>query len=207
MLKGVCKRSTIKRRIAVAVCALALTVGMAPWVLEDAQAAMVTFSLDVLFGDGPVLPSGTLVATFNDELDGSVTLTMDATALTGSSEKIKQWYFNVSGDALMAGLTDTDFMFDTGGAVATSITVGANSKAGGDGLFDILFDFPTSGNTFAAGETVVYDITFAGLTADNFDLLSSTDIPAGPAGPFFSAAHVLGKRMGQRRLQCWGELR
>lgn len=47
MLKGVCKRSTIKRRIAVAVCALALTVGMAPWALQDAQAAMVTFSFGV----------------------------------------------------------------------------------------------------------------------------------------------------------------
>ncbi len=44
MLKGVRKRSILMRRIAVAVCALALTVGMAPWTLQDAQAAMVTFS-------------------------------------------------------------------------------------------------------------------------------------------------------------------
>jgi len=198
MLKGVCKRSTIKRRTKFAVCALALTVGMAPWVVQDARAAMVTFNLDVPFGTILTPPDPPPVAIITDvSLPANtvqIQMMSNGANTDAGTQKIKEWYFNVSDAALADGLTDSSFSYFSGGPLEASIgvSVGDNAfKADGDGLFDILFTFPTSGDIFGTGQTVIYDVTLSELTVADFVLFSSTDVPAGGEGPFLSAAHVL----------------
>ena len=56
--------------------------------------------------------------------------------------------------------------------------------------YDILFDFPPPpGNVrFEANETVVYTITGAGLTANDFNVFGSPGPGMGNPGPFLSVA-------------------
>ena len=65
-------------------------------------------------------------------------------------------------------------------------------RAGSDGIYDILFDFPPppgqQAARFNAGESLVYDISgIAGLTADSFNFFSEPG-PGSTAGPFLSVA-------------------
>jgi len=70
-----------------------------------------------------------------------------------------------------------------------SIQTGADTfKAGPDGKYDILLGFSTaSGSRFANGNSLTLTISGIGLTANDFDYLST---PAGGSGPYASAAHV-----------------
>ena len=120
-------------------------------------------------------------ATFDDGGSaGTVTLTMDYVSDT-SATKIKEWYFNID---------DTLSGFGCGNIVNSSGQDGTceyskNSlQADGDGKYDFMFTFPTSGDTFDEGDMSVWDITYSGLTAEDFLYLSA---PAGGAGPYFSA--------------------
>jgi len=78
-----------------------------------------------------------------------------------------------------------------GGVLA--VTFGSNAfKADGDGLFDILVDFPQSGsNRLTPGESVTFTLTATGLTSDSFLDFSCSACPtAGDHGPFRIAAHI-----------------
>ena len=84
---------------------------------------------------------------------------------------------------------------------AGTIERGTDSfKAGGDGKYDLLFDFSTiAGSTFGSGESVTFQISgIAGLTANDFAFLSA---PSGGFGPFYAAAHVQG--IGPDSLSGW----
>jgi hypothetical protein len=61
----------------------------------------------------------------------------------------------------------------------------------GDGFFDVVLGFETAaGDRFDAGEIVEFDITLAGITADNFNLQS---IPGtGGGGTWCAATHAQG---------------
>ncbi len=109
---------------------------------------------------------------------------MDATTLL-ASDKITEWYFNVAGAGpTLATMTMfTNLPGQPGTAMAESDTY----KADGDGRFDIFFQFPTSGDTFVAGEMSVWTLFFPGLTANSFFELSA---PEGGSGPFFSAVKL-----------------
>lgn len=165
--------------------------------MTQAQAASLTLNFDFEFSGGsdPVGTAPWVVATFDDgDTLGSVSLTIDASGLS-ASEFIGSTYFNLD-----PSLDPTSLAFTrTGGtgpsAAQTSISTGTNAfKADGDGLYDILFDFPpppgSGGAKFEAGEAVTYDITgIASLAASSFDFLSAPD---GGHGPFTAAAHVQG---------------
>ncbi len=166
-------------------------------ITSQAWAAMVTFNLDVPFATILTPPDPPPVAIITDEfavpppsgVTVQIQMMSNGANTDEDTQKIKEWYFNVS-DGALAGLTDTNFTFISGGPAATSIGVGDNAfKADGDGLFDILFEFPTSVDIFATDQTVVYHVS--GPTVADFVLFSSTDSPAGGEGPFLSAAHVL----------------
>ena len=155
-----------------------------------AQATIITYDLDFEFS-GATRPESSplpwLRATFDDaNTSGSVTLTMEALNLT-DAEKISEWYFNFD-PAL--NISSLGILYDTGFA-ANSVDQGINGyKADGDGYFDILFHFETSGaNRFTANKSSVYNFTLDGITAGSFDFSSA---PSGGNGSWHTAAHIQG---------------
>ncbi len=106
---------------------------------------------------------------------------MSTSGLVGS-EKVTGWYFNVD-----PTLTSLAIDYVSGQVASATDHTQNDHKADGDGKYDILFEFPTSGDVFGAGETSVWKFTATGLTANSFDFLSA---PAGGHGPFLVAAHV-----------------
>lgn len=152
-------------------------------------AKALTFGLDYVFS-GPGIPGnpgpwGT--ATFSD-VAGGVQLTMDASGLTGT-EFFGSWYFNLNSALNPASL---NFAAQSNvGVDPSSVTIGqgANAfKADGDGFFDIIFDFASSGaNRLGAGDSITYLITgIPGLTAADFNYVSV----GGPVSGFHTAAHL-----------------
>jgi hypothetical protein len=160
----------------------------------QASAAIVTFYLDYEFSGAqqPQGPTPWATATIEDTGLDKVTLTMETTNLV-DSEFVSEWYFNFSGDATQLSFTPVDTADATVNGVLTDNTnSNAQFKADGDGFFDIKFDFaPPPGNPtatkFTGGETIVYDITLAGISASDFNMFSA---PGGGNGAYLSAAHV-----------------
>ena len=144
-----------------------------------ARAATVTFEDWVKFKGSPSF-TPILKATITD-IGGGVTIKMEATSLPGS-EKITEWYFNIDG----AGTTLPN---NTSGQTGTAMADPDNLKADGDGFFDLLFEFPTSGDVFEGSDQSVWTLSFAGLDATDF-LSEST--PGGLAGAMFFSAVFLG---------------
>lgn len=160
--------------------------------LSTACAGTLTFEYSFSFGDEPpVGPSPFFTAVFDDGgSPGSVTLTMMVAATVGDAD-VTEMYFNLD-----PSLDPTSLNFSrTGGtgpsAGNTTILTSVDAyKADGDGLFDILFDFPPPpGNQsarFNAGENLIYDITgIPSLTAASFNFFSAPD---GGHGPFLTVA-------------------
>ncbi len=163
--------------------------------VAPAYGATLTFGLDTEFSGGTA-PGGTapwVVATFDDSFGGAntVRLTMTTPQLAGS-ENVEGWYFNF--DPLLDPTDLTFTAIDNTASVPNNILTGVDQfKADGDGLYDILFDFPpppgSMGARFTAGETVIYDITYtSAIDVSSFDFFSTPD---GGNGVFLSAAHVL----------------
>ncbi len=163
-----------------------------------AIAGVISFELDTEFS-GATPPEGTApwaTATFDDSFGGSSTvrLTMSAGGLF-DKEFLSRWYFSFDPtlDPSKLSLTPVDIT-----AVALSgfsFSTGVDAfKADGDGLYDILFDFPPPPgkftSKFTAGESLILDLTYVSpISASSFDFLST---PGGGHGPFKSAAHVQG---------------
>ena len=167
-------------------------------VATEANAGLYTVQASIEFS-GAAAPVGTppwLTATFDDHSSsGLVTMTLAATNLTGS-EFVSEWYLNLD-----PALDPTDLIFSaptkTGVFTTPSISLHTDHfKADGDGKYDILLGFATSGGgspsptRFDSADAVTYTITgISSLTASSFDFLSQ---PAGGHGPFAMAAHVQG---------------
>src|SRR5688572_6828998 len=166
---------------------LASSLVLAALVLNAAPAGatLITYNLDTEFS-GADVPSGAPTVQLNDfGLTGSVLMTI-TTNLSGS-EFIPQVYLNYVADA-----TTLTLAYQSGDQ-AISISKGSNAfKADGDGYFDLLLDFKTSGppsTRFGAGDTSVYLITALGLTAGDFNASSA---PGGGNGTYWAAAKVQG---------------
>lgn len=176
------------------------TLGLASLILLTAIGQTNAETLTFQFGmeySGATAPLGTapwLTATFDDGgTPGTVQLTFEATNLTGV-EFVGEWLFNLD-----AALDPTALNFTNQSAIGSfsdpMIHTGVDAfHAGGDGLYDIRFEFAESGGTaarFGVGDTLVTEISGIGtLTADSFDFTST---PKGSsAGPFWSVAHIQG---------------
>ncbi len=173
-------------------------------VAGSASAASVTFDLSIVF-TGPGNPTGSPVAVIDDGGGaGSVTITMDLSALSGGEEKVQDWWFNSAVDP--AGLS---FIYQGGSSTGPEAAISFQSsfndntgnadglKADGDGFFDILFSFPTGADSsFGAGEVVTYSVTGDAITAATFNIFSAPGT-GGSSGPFLSVAHVLGTPNGE----------
>ena len=155
------------------------------------RADSFTIDLDHVFSGGiPSGPTPYLTLTISDIAagdGGGVQFTFHVSSGLDAANKISEWDLNVT--SLGSGLDNTSFTYVSGQLVG-SITVALGCcKADGDGFHDIEFDFPTSGDTFGAGEDSIYKIASSfGLTAANFvDLGTSSE-----NGQYFSAAHIQG---------------
>ncbi len=152
----------------------------------------VTYLYDNEFSNGtaPTGPAPWLEARFSD-VAGGVQLTLMAQNLS-STEFVSGWYFNLN--PLLVP-TQLSFAYYSGGtATILPVQTGLDAfKADGDGKYDILITFPTSGTAaqrFSAGDSITFTVTgITGLTASDFEFQSA---PSGGHGPFFSAAHVQG---------------
>jgi hypothetical protein len=138
---------------------------------------------------------------FRDVSPGVVSMTVSNLHLTGT-ENVDQLYLNLNPafDPLKLQFT---YVSSSGGFDLPSVSEGTNAfKAGGDGKYDVLFNFTSNSNDkhqFTQGEYFTYDISgIPGLQAADFDYLS---LPAGGAGPFYAAAHV--QRIGTGSLSGW----
>lgn len=155
--------------------------------VNQAKANIITFELDTEFS-GATQPAGTdlpwLEAKFDDQNTiGSVNLKLEA-KLTGT-EKITEVYLNFD------DLKDVTLLAFSTSDPIDSIQTGMNAfKADGDGWYDILISFPNSGTDLFDNFNEYYiTITLAGITANDFDFLSS---PGGGNGIWGAAAHVQG---------------
>lgn len=164
-------------------------------VMQPAQADMVQFDLDFVYSGTP--PPGLndpwAKATFDDGGSAdSVTLTLEALNLT-DNEFISEWYFNFN-PVKNLNLLDIDAASsDVSAVTSLGIDLAENNfKAGGDGFYDIFFEFPKSNgpssDRFESGDVVTVVFDMLGLVATDFDFLSTGE--HGSQGPFASAAHV-----------------
>lgn len=144
----------------------------------------------------PVPPDGPTPyaeAIFDDGgATGTVTLTLSVATTVGSSD-ITGMYFSLD-PALDPGLLSfTRIGGDGPTAADTQIRTGIDAfRAGGDGFYDIFFDFPPAPGgddaLFNAGESLVYEISMPGLTAQSFAFTGIAGPGAGNPGPFLSVA-------------------
>jgi hypothetical protein len=161
----------------------------------NTQAVMgniITMGADYEYSGGTA-PAGTapwITATFDDGGGtGSVTMTLSAANLTGP-ESVELWYFNLDPNLDPGSLTFST-PTKTGTFETPTVSTGINAyMADGDGNYDIQIAFNhTDGDDkrFTVGDSISYNITRAGLTANSFNFLSD---PAGGHGPYIMAAHV-----------------
>jgi hypothetical protein len=160
----------------------------------SSPAATVTFSYTENFT--PVPPEGPApyaLAIFDDGgATGTITLTMSVAATVGTAD-ITALYFNLNPALDPTLLSFTRTGGDGPSASDTVILTGIDAfRAGGDGFYDILFDFPPApgGDTarFNAGEFLVYEISMPGLTAGSFNYAGLAGPGTGNPGPFLSVA-------------------
>lgn len=181
-------------------CAVLALVGVVT--MQAVPAAALTLDYAYVFsGDTPGGSAPWLTATFANTGPGTVRLTLDTSALVstefidGTTGNAKNgtlegagWFFNLNPTKNATGLTFTLIS----GNDADVISLGTNSfKADGDGFYDIVFGWDSkTGSRLVAGSTVVYDISMAGLVANDFNFLSAPST-SGATG-YLSAAHVQG---------------
>lgn len=159
------------------------------------HADTVTLDFSTVFsGHSPAGAGPWLSAVFTDTAADSVRLTVTASGLTGS-ESVAGLYFNLGPLFDSTSLLFTRDVASTGPTAANiSISQGVDLyRADGDGYYDILFDLPPppgqQAARFTAGETLIYSITGAGISAASFLYLSAPGPGHGP-GPQYAAAHI-----------------
>jgi hypothetical protein len=167
---------------------------------SDSHAFVYEFR-DVYDGATPQAPPPWLVAELDDLGPGSVQLKI-ATPSLGAVENLRGLYLNLNPNYDSRHLT-FQFAGTTGLFSLPDISTGTDAfKAGGDGLYDLLFTFATQQNDavrFGAGDGLTVNISgIPGLVAADFAFLST---PAGGWGPFYAAAHV--QRIGAGSESGW----
>jgi hypothetical protein len=152
----------------------------------SARAASITYTLgpNDFSGSGANV-SGPFTVTLTD-VGGGVQMSVDTSGLSGS-EFVSGLYLNFDPTLAIGSLTAGY----TSGIAADSVQIATDCcKADGDGLYDILFSYPTSGNTLGDNDTSVYLFAYSGAGTFNISSFSFISTPDGGNGPFLIAAHV-----------------
>lgn len=164
-------------------------------IVGESDASIIIMQNSTVFSDGAVAPDGPppyAISEFDDDdTPGTVTLTISVSDFVGDAD-LTQFYYNLDPALDPTLLVISRISGDGPTAANTTIGTGVDLfKADGDGLYDILFDFPPPpGNDsalFNAGEEVVYEISgIPTLVATSFNFFSTPD---GGEGPYVSATH------------------
>jgi len=136
-------------------------------------------------------PAGTLTADFTD-VAGGVQLVITSSLASGENlDPGKALYLNLdpADSSLLGSLTFT-LTANTGFSQAAVVMQGEDAfKPDGDGSEDILFTYSSGTKAFTSGESQTYLITGAGLTASDFNFLSTCGTGCGTGGTL-AAIHV-----------------
>ena len=156
---------------------------------QGASATVVTYTFgDEFSGSGSTL-SGNVVVTIDDGGGtGSVDITVNTNDLDGSLfEFITGLYLNLDPALDPAAIVASDDGTDPD----ATYNFGTDAfMADGDGLYDILIEWPTAGaDRFLADMTDMFTFTLLGLTASSFQFEST---PAGGHGPFEAVLRAQG---------------
>jgi hypothetical protein len=157
-----------------------------------AQAAVVTFEFNNLFSPcedctPPDSSAPWATATFDDG-SGNLVLTLSVSSDFQEGAFIDEWYFNFESDS--SGLV---FQHDSGPSPDPIIPLADAYRAGGDGFFDILIEFPNgTPQHLVAGESASFLVGPTGLDPVQFDFLSAPGPGAGNPGPYKAAVHIQG---------------
>lgn len=153
-----------------------------------AQADFLAIDLNFEFS-GATAPSGSgpwLRAEFTSTTPGEVNLKL-ISLLNSSTEKVKNWSFNFD-----TGLDPDDLSISqNSGPAAVWSTGEQHHKADGNGYYDVLFSFSTSGDLFKQGSVAEFTITSDDPISAHSFMYQSVGGPPEKNG-FYSAAHVLG---------------
>lgn len=183
-------RTSFGRKICLSLVILTLAAG--------GRVSAVEMNLDTVFSDGAVSPynlSGPWLEYRVDNIGpSSVLFTLRATASMTGLEKIIRFYFNFSDTLTLADLDFSAPIINSGSFTVPTIGVGVNSfKADGDGRYDVLLSFDTSGGLssyFGAGDSLSYTLNYTGsgtMTDASFAFFSQQ---AGLWGPYYAAALI-----------------
>lgn len=157
--------------------------------LASAQmtASALTYGLNSEFSGGTA-PSGSgSWATVSVTDDGAGVLVKFTISDSSSIGKLTQWYLNYNPSYDPSKLQIQ--AVDSSAVGSWSVDTGLNKfKADGDGIYDIRFNFASSGNLFQSGESLEFRITTAGTDLNGIDF-SELSI-GGARGGFHSAAHA-----------------
>ncbi|HSV73033.1 MAG TPA: hypothetical protein VLH79_04675, partial [Chthonomonadales bacterium] len=183
--------------------------------LSGGRAAADTYSLffNKTFGAAdpqPASPAPWLTAVFEDVDQNAdsvydfVRLTLAAPGLA-PGEFPSEWYFNVGGNdaaeaTTISGMTAEWLGEAEGGVKGTPYFAQNAFKAGGDGWFDLIIEFPRGEDErLVSGDTSVYKLTGVNvarlrgmLSAPWKDLDVAPPVDPGGYGPFLAAAHIQG---------------
>ena len=155
-----------------------------------AQADPVSFTLMGPDFSGPSQVTGSMTVNIANLVPNTVRITVTNVDLNGFVDEL--WLNNTLSP--LTGANVTCFSCGAiGGDTHLVVLFGSNQyNADGGGDYDIRVDLPNAAsdpNRLTAGESIVFDVTFSGLTSDSFLSLAERN---GGNGPFQIAAHVQG---------------
>lgn len=156
-----------------------------------AATVQMDYSFEFSGGTPPSGPAPWMRSVFTDE-GSAVRLTVSTAGLQANENAIGV-YFNLDPSLDLSRL-GAAFASASGlpqASIAYAQSVNA-FKADGDGLYDILFSFPTGNGagTFGPGQSFDYLFTYSGAGTFNAGSFAFLSQPAGGHGPYYSAAHV-----------------
>jgi hypothetical protein len=149
--------------------------------------ASVVYTFGNEYSESGAVLTGDVTVTLESLGGGDVSVTVDATDLTGT-EFITGLYLNFNPLYDVGGLSTPEDETDP----TATMSVGTDAfRAGSDGLYDVLFDWGVEHPRFHAGTIEYFVVSHASesITAEDFNFLSAD---AGGNGPFYAVLRAQG---------------
>jgi hypothetical protein len=200
-------RREMMRREWARVWLASILVGLGALTAAAPAQALTIYTLTEEFsgsGAGNLLPGIAPTVTITDNGSGTVTITM-AAHFTTTDPFIDAIYMNFVPDTSVGLLS----IIHVSGPTAAVSKATDDFRPDGDGLFDILFDFPQSGDRFDNTDTAVFTITCSGcpstISESSFTQLSEAG-PGDKSNDFWHvAAHIQGLGTPARQSGFYGD--
>lgn len=165
--------------------------------LTGVKATAAEMDLNTVFSDGATPPFSLTTPWLEYRVENlgpnSALFTLTATNMT-ETEKIGGFYFNFDDTLSLANLNFSAPIVNSGLFTTPTISKSVNNyKADGDGKYDILLSFDTSGGLpayFGNGDSLSYTLTYTGIGTMADSSFAFLSLPAGGWGPYYAAAHI-----------------